>query len=74
MLSSLGILMVATVILTIEVPPLLEKKLKKELILFLIILAIGIGTWILRGFGVTIQSPVDILFPILKPVIDLLSL
>ena len=74
MLSSLGILMVATVILMIEVPPLLEKKLKKELNLFLFLLAIGIGTWIVRGFGVTIPSPVDILFPILKPIIDLLSL
>ena len=57
MLNSLGILLVATVIIFVEVPPLLEKKQKKELIIFTIILIIGVTLSILRSFGINIPNP-----------------
>lgn len=72
MLISIGILLVAAVILRIEVPPLLEKKHKKELLVFSVLLAIGVGLGITLGFGITIPNPLDLLTFILKPINDLI--
>ena len=72
MLNSLGILLVATVIIFVEVPPLLEKKQKKELIVFTIILIIGVTLSILRSFGINIPNPLDLLTFIFKPMNDLI--
>ena len=71
MLNSLGILLVATVIIIIEVPSLLEKKQKKELIVFSILLTIGVTLSILRAFGINIPNPLDLLTFIFKPMNDL---
>jgi hypothetical protein len=71
MLISLGIILVATVIIMIEVPSLLKKKQKKELIVFSILLFIGVGLSIVRAFGVNIPTPIDFLAFILKPISDL---
>jgi len=72
MLNSLGILLVATVIVFIEVPSLLEKKQKKELIVFSILLFIGVTLSILRAFGINIPNPLDLLTFIFKPMNDLI--
>ena len=72
MLNSLGILLVATVIIFIEVPSLLEKKQKKELIVFSILLFIGVTLSILRAFGINIPNPLDLLTFIFKPMNDLI--
>ncbi|MFJ8236167.1 hypothetical protein ACIQ34_10515 [Ureibacillus sp. NPDC094379] len=73
MLKSIGILLVAAVILMIEVPSLLEKKYKKELLVFLILLAIGVGLSITQSFGKPIPNPMDLLTFVFKPLIDVIS-
>lgn len=67
MLKSIGILLIAAIVLWIEVPPLLEKKHKKELLVFSILLAIGVGLGIALGFGQPIPNPMDLLTFIFKP-------
>lgn len=74
MLKSIALLLIAAVILWIEVPPLLEKKLKKELLAFLIFLSIGIGMGMVIGFGKTIPNPLDLLTFVFKPLNDVISL
>ncbi len=67
MLKSIGILLIAAIILWIEVPPLLEKKHKKELLVFSVLLAIGVGLGIALGFGQPVPNPIDLLTFIFKP-------
>ncbi|MGX2959674.1 hypothetical protein JNUCC23_10480 [Peribacillus sp. JNUCC 23] len=73
MLKSMGILLIATVILLIEVPPLLEKKYKKELLVFSILLVIGVGLSIAQGLGKTIPNPMDLLTYMFKPLNDVIA-
>ncbi|MFJ7976797.1 hypothetical protein ACIQZI_14050 [Peribacillus sp. NPDC096379] len=73
MLKSMGILLIATVILLIEVPPLLEKKYKKELLVFSILLVIGVGLSIAQGVGKTIPNPMDLLTYMFKPLNDVIA-
>jgi hypothetical protein len=70
MLKSIGILLVAAVILWIDVPPLLEKKDKKELLVFSILLAIGVGLSIALALGKPIPNPVDLINFMFKPLSD----
>jgi hypothetical protein len=72
MLKSIGVLLIAAAILWIEVPSLLEKKYKKELLVFSILLAIGVGLGITLGFGKPIPNPLDLLTFIFKPLNDAL--
>ena len=74
MLKSIGILLIAATILWIEVPPLLEKKLKKELLVFAILLAIAVGMSITLGFGKSISNPLDLLTFVFKPLNDVIAL
>ncbi|MGE6486749.1 hypothetical protein [Paenisporosarcina sp. NPDC076898] len=74
MLKSIGILLIAATILWIEVPPLLEKKLKKELLVFAILLAIAVGISITLGFGKSIPTPLDLLTFVFKPLNDVIAL
>ena len=74
MIKTIGILLIAAVIVWMEVPPLLEKKYKKELLVFSILLAIGVGLSItLFGFEKTIPNPFDLLTFIFKPLNDFIS-
>ena len=73
MLNSVGILLVAAVILFIEVPSLLEKKYKKELIVFSILLTVGVGLGVAYSIGIKIPNPVDFLTFIYKPLHDALT-
>lgn len=73
MLKSIGILLIAAAILLIEVPPLLEKKYKKELLVFSILLAIGVGLSITQGLGKTIPNPMDLLTFVFKPLDDVIA-
>lgn len=73
MIKSIGILLIAAAILWIEVPPLLEKKYKKELLVFSILLAIGVGLSITLGFEKPIPNPLDLLTIIFKPLDDVIS-
>ena len=73
MLISIGILLVAAIILWIEVPPLLEKKYKRELIVLSILLAIGVGISIPIAFGKSIPNPLDLITFVLKPLNDVIS-
>lgn len=72
MLKSVGILLVAAFIVFLEVPSLLEKKHKKELIVFSILLAIGVGLSVAHSFGKSIPNPIDLLTFIFKPMHDAL--
>ncbi|MFJ7826470.1 hypothetical protein [Psychrobacillus sp. NPDC096623] len=73
MLKSMGILLVAAVIVFLEVPSLLEKKYKKELFVFSFLLAIGVGLGVAHSFGKSIPNPVDLLTFIFKPVHDAIT-
>jgi hypothetical protein len=74
MIKSIGILLIAAIILWIEVPPLLEKKYKKELVVFSIFLAIGVGISMTIGFGKSIPNPLDLLTFVFKPLNDVITL
>ena len=74
MIKSIGILLFAAIILWIEVPPLLEKKYKKELLVFSILLAIGVGLSITLGFGKSIPNPLDLITFVFKPLNDVITL
>ncbi|MFJ5769829.1 hypothetical protein [Psychrobacillus sp. NPDC093180] len=73
MLKSFGILLVAAVIVYLEVPSLVKKKQKKELIVFSVLLAIGVGLGVLHSFGKPIPNPTQLLTFIFKPLHHLLS-
>ncbi|WP_342542544.1 hypothetical protein MHH33_17680 [Paenisporosarcina sp. FSL H8-0542] len=73
MLKSIGILLIAVTILWIEVPPLLEKKYKKELLVFAILLAIAVGISITLGVGKSIPTPLDLLTFVFKPLNDVIA-
>ncbi|PIC57996.1 hypothetical protein CSV80_06740 [Sporosarcina sp. P12(2017)] len=73
MLKSIGILLLAAAILWFEVPSLLEKKYKKELLVFSILLAIGVVLGILLAFGVTIPPPLELLTFLFTRLTDLIA-
>ncbi|PLR80695.1 hypothetical protein CVD25_21730 [Bacillus canaveralius] len=56
---SAGILAVAVIIVIKEVPYLLRKRLKKELLVFSILLLFGTGLSIAQGLHKDIPNPMD---------------
>jgi predicted tellurium resistance membrane protein TerC len=72
MLKSIGVLIIAVVIMMIEVPQLLERKSKSELVVFSILLAIGVSLSIAHGFGKAIPNPIELLSLIFKPLNNVL--
>ncbi|WP_303969662.1 hypothetical protein [Sporosarcina ureae] len=61
MLNSIGVLLIAAAIVWFEVPSLLDKKHKKELIAFSVFLTIGVVLGMVLGFGKSIPNPMDLL-------------
>ncbi|WP_419962287.1 hypothetical protein [Psychrobacillus sp. BM2] len=73
MLKTIGILIIAAVMVISEVPPLVEQKQKKEVIIFSILLFLGIVLSILVALGVTVPNPLDFISYVLKPLTKLIS-
>lgn len=73
MIKSIGILLIAVAFVLIEVPPLLEKKLKKELLFFFLFLVVGVGMSMTLAFGKTIPTPLELLTYIFKPLNDIIN-
>jgi hypothetical protein len=67
-----GILLVAILIIVLEVPPLLEKKQKKELWVFSLLLFLGVGLSIAESLDLNIPNPLDWIAIIYKPLSDLI--
>jgi hypothetical protein len=67
-----GILIVSTIIIFIEVPSLLKKKMKKELVFFSILLFFGTGLSMAQSFRMKIPNPLDWISAIYKPMSDAL--
>lgn len=73
MLKTIGILIIAAVMVFSEVPPLVEQKQKKEVIIFSILLFLGIVLSILVALDVTVPNPLDFISYVLKPLTKLIS-
>ncbi|MGM0880393.1 MAG: hypothetical protein ACQEXQ_05050 [Bacillota bacterium] len=65
-----GIIVTASFIVMIEVPPLLRAKLKRELWLFSILLLLGIVLSIAKSLQLAIPNPLDMLWIIFQPFSD----
>ncbi|AZV41435.1 hypothetical protein BAOM_0824 [Peribacillus asahii] len=68
-----GILLIVAVIIAIDVPPLLRKKLKKELWIFSILLLFGTALSIAQVLNIKIPNPMDWITAIYKPLSDILE-
>ncbi len=67
-----GIVVTASLIVILEVPPLVKAKLKRELWLFSILLLLGTLLSIAKYLQIPIPNPLDMLYVIFKPMSDLL--
>ena len=66
-MTILGILFVFSVIIWLEVPDLVQKKLWRELIAFSVLVLIGMLLTIPMTLGINIPSPNDALAVLFKP-------
>lgn len=67
-----GILAVAVIVILIEVPSLLKRKLRKELWVFSILLILGTGLSIAQGLHWNIPNPLDLMIVIYKPISNII--
>ena len=67
-----AIVVTASLMVILEVPPLLKAKLKRELWLFSILLLLGTLLSIAKYLQIPIPNPLDMLYVIFKPMSDLL--
>lgn len=65
-----GVFFLAFLIGLLEVPQLIQKKLKKELWVFFSLLVIGIGLGIARSINLDLPSPLNPIITIYKPISD----
>jgi hypothetical protein len=70
MWAIIGILVAAVIIIIIELPSLLKKKLKKELWTFSFLLLIGTGVSIAKSLRMEISNPLDWISMVYKPISD----
>lgn len=68
MLTIAGILIIAFIIAAIDVPPLLQQKLKRELWLFFTILLVGLSISSALALNIDIPSPLNIISNIYNPI------
>ncbi|MBV7505824.1 hypothetical protein KW850_11215 [Bacillus sp. sid0103] len=73
MVAVAGILVISAVIIVIDVPPLLRKKLVKELWIFSILLLFGTMLSIAQALGISIPNPLDWLTVLYKPFSDMMK-
>lgn len=72
-MAVVGILIISSVIVAIDVPPLVRKKRKKELWIFSILLVIGTGLSIALAMDIQIPNPLDFISWIFKPFSELIE-
>lgn len=72
MLPILGILTVAIGMVVYEVPSLIERKLKRELWVFSILLTFAVVLSIVESLNLEIPNPADWITVIYKPITDLI--
>jgi hypothetical protein len=63
-----GISLIGAVISLLEIPPLLKKKWRREMIVFLTLLLMGLTLSILLSKKISIPNPTDFIVEIYKPV------
>ncbi|MGE7764004.1 hypothetical protein [Peribacillus sp. NPDC096540] len=68
-----GILVIVAIIIAIDVPSLLRKKLKKELWIFSILLLFGTALSIAQALNIKIPNPLDLITAIYKPLSDMIE-
>ncbi|ASS96716.1 hypothetical protein [Peribacillus simplex] len=73
MVAVAGILVIVAVIIAIDVPPLMRKKLKKELWIFYILLLFGTALSIAQALNIKIPNPLDWITAIYKPLSDIIE-
>ncbi|MDQ0883540.1 hypothetical protein [Peribacillus sp. V2I11] len=73
MVAVAGILVIVAVIIVIDVPPLVRKKLKKELWIFSILLLFGTALSIAQALNIKIPNPLDWITAIYKPLSDMIE-
>jgi hypothetical protein len=74
MVWALLVIMAAVVFVMIDVPRLRRKKAYKELWVFAILLATGVGLGIAQSMRVQLPNPLDLIFFVFRPISDWLSL
>ncbi|REK71795.1 hypothetical protein [Paenibacillus paeoniae] len=73
MLSITGILLTAVTIAMLEVPALWKKRLKKELVLFSMILLLATGIGIVQSMHIPLPNPLDWVSSVYGPIGRLLD-
>ena len=72
MWAIIGILFVAGVITYIDVPSMLQKRMIKESVVFLLLLGIAVILSVLEAIRISLPNPLDWLISIHKPMSDML--
>lgn len=67
MVGVLGIALVTFIIVLIDGPSLLQKRQKKELWMFSVLLVLALGISLPQCFDVTIPSPIDWIIHLYEP-------
>ncbi|MFD4931328.1 hypothetical protein ACFWMS_20820 [Peribacillus butanolivorans] len=73
MLAVTVILVIVAIIIAIDVPSLLRKKLKKELWIFSVLLLFGTALSIAQALNIKIPNPLDGITAIYKPLSDMIE-
>ncbi|RNB85964.1 hypothetical protein EDM56_18375 [Brevibacillus fluminis] len=71
--SVLGILIVILIICLLEVPSLLKKKQRRELLAFSVLLLVGTGLNIALAMHIELPNPMDWIIAVYKPVSDMVD-
>lgn len=70
---TIGILAIGALISLFEVPPLVKKKLWKDIVIYFVFLTIGMVLSILMSRGVEIPTPLDWITKVYSPFIKIIE-
>lgn len=73
MLASIGIIIIGAIIILVDYPSQSRNGSKREAVLYVILLALGILLGVLLAFKVKIPSPLEIIEVIYRPITNLIS-